>query len=584
MFSSDFQQVSPEEAILQPNTVRTKTSYIPAQIAVAGFRGSDSKDKARLWLWISSSLVLAILLLLATQVAVAAWVRPLEGSGNFHTMIDVYNRWRSDGNLDVILLFSVANSEVKFISQSSKYKGSLRITAELEGTDGTKVSGEKTVTLLAHHPDDLNSVTLQQVFPLILSNVTSRQGRIYCVVEDLHTKREGLYNVIKNKRARSEAAGDWEAPEPRRRTTHLSVNDPIFMAHAPSDLQDETGTLNIEQAAVFHYLHPSRRYGLEQDHLQVYFEVDPPLASRNQETIAQGLRVQVLAKDLEFAMNDTIVFDPDQKQTLASGGVTGIYYELDVNQLPPGAYQLNCAATDAEGRGWVAEFDVIWNLNLLNRHRDELLGEGRTVLRGQQLKDFLDAGQAEQEIMLEAFWNDLDPNPSTSLNESYVEFRRRVAYVRERLGGFGQSGAVDPRGYVFLLLGQPTEIQIESMPLNTSDQEDAYVKVYDRFAPDREGTQIKGFDPTLSDQPWRQEGGIPQDYTYQARRDIHARRTSSRMYQAFELWKYNHSGRHLFPNQYSEQSLGLQFLFVDRNGTGRYVLETSNAYDHGVSK
>jgi hypothetical protein len=160
----------------------------------------------------------------------------------------------------------------------------------------------------------------------------------------------------------------------------------------------------------------------------------------------------------------------------------------------------------------------------------------------------------------------------------------RVAYVREQLGGFGANGAKDPRGQVFLLLGQPSEIQGESMPLNQAQQSDAYVKVYDPFAPDREGTQIRGVDPTLSGQPWRNEGGVSLNYSLQARRDINSRLGGIRLYQAFELWRYNNTSGALFKNPYSDQSLGLGFLFVDRHGHGRYTLETSNAFDMMVTE
>ena len=574
----------PEETVLSIYNIRPRLRHRYGSVAVATpAREDEGGNAARCWCNVIALVLLGLVLLIAVSDATAALVRPLEGSGNFHTVIDVYNRWRDDGKLDVVLLFAVANNEVNFVARNGHYQGLLQITAELRGPDGSVVSGEKTVTLLADHPDEVGSNTLQQVFPLIMQDVSLRSGRIYCRVEDLNQRRRGLYNTVKGKHVRSEAAGDWVVATPRRQTTDLSVNGPIFMAHAPVEIWDSHQTLALEQAAIFDYLHPNRRYGLEQDHLQVYFEIEPPVNSEAG-VIPAGLHVQVLAKDLEFAMYDTISFDDKQHDSLTAGAAVGVFYEMDVNQLPPGAYQLSCAPVDAAGRGWVAEFDVMWNLATLSRHRDELLGEGRTVLRGQELKDFLHVGQAEQEVMLEAFWTKLDPDPSTLLNEVYVDFRRRVAYVIEHLGGFDKSGAVDPRGHIFLLLGQPGEIKVESMPMNASDQEDAFVKIYDRYSPDREGTQIKGSDPSGSQNvsPWTRQGGVQLDYTIQARRDIYARRSSTRMLQAFEIWQYDHAGQHLFPNQYSEQTLGLNFLFVDRNGTGHFVLEQSNAYDVGM--
>jgi GWxTD domain-containing protein len=553
----------------------------------AGIQGAVAVRTAGVWicLWLClASFTFTVLLMLAVTTCDAAWVRPLEGSGNFHTMIDVYNRWRADGTLDVVLLFSINNNEVVFEEENGHYKGKILVTAELQGANGQSVSGERTFVLWARDAQETASNTLQQVFPLILPAVEFRSGVIYCEVEDLRQKRRGILNQVKKLNATSEAAGQWVAQDPRRHDSGLTVHDPIFMAHAPAGLWGADLKIDLEETAVFDYLHPSRRYGVEQDHLQVYFEIEPPSQLSGGKRLPDGLRIEVLAKDLEFALRDTIAIAETQRRVLARDGVVGVLYEMDVNQLPPGAYQLSCAATDAEGRGWVAEFDVIWNLAALTRHRDELLGEGRTVFFGDALDEFLAAGQVEQEVMLQKFWEDQDPDPMSPVNEVYREFRLRVAYVREHLGGFGAHGAKDPRGQIFLLLGPPSEKQIEAMPLNQSQQSDAYVKVYDPFAPDREGTQIRGVDPTLSGQPWRNEGGVPLDYSLQARRDINSRLGSVRLYQAFELWKYNNTGGALFKNPYSDQSLGLGFLFVDRHGNGRYTLETSNAFDMMVTE
>jgi GWxTD domain-containing protein len=330
---------------------------------------------------------------------------------------------------------------------------------------------------------------------------------------------------------------------------------------------------------VFPYLHPNRRYGVEQDHLQLFFEVSPPTAGGGRAAAQAGLFVQILAKDLEFALRDTIVFDERRLATLGAGLTAGVFYELDVNDLPPGAYQLSCAPANAQGHGWVAEFDVIWHIGALNRHGDELQGEGRTVFHGDDLDAFLDAGQAEREVMLEQFWSEQDPEPETPTNENYVEFRRRVAHVRRHLGGFGRSGAIDPRGTIYILLGKPDEIQIEAMPLNTSDLEDATVRVHDKYAPVRPGTQAKGSDPLGTqgrDPQARGTGGVPMDYSYRVHREIDAKRREVGRNMAFELWKYHHAGDQLFPNLYSNQALGLNFLFVDRTGTGQYVLESTN--------
>jgi hypothetical protein len=108
--------------------------------------------------------------------------------------------------------------------------------------------------------------------------------------------------------------------------------------------------------------------------------------------------------------------------------------------------------------------------------------------------------------------------------------------------------------------------------------------VFDRFAPDRPGTEAKGANTEGAE--WmtgitKNKSGVPSEPGRQALREISSRRQTVEREKAFELWRYNHAGRQLFPNVYTSQNLGLSFLFVDRTGTGTYVLETSNARRSG---
>lgn len=514
----------------------------------------------------------------------AAWVRPLEGVGNFHSRIDVCNRWRADDLVDVVLLFSVANRELTFIRRDGRLQGELQVTAELQGTDGTTVSRTRQVHLLTTGSVAASSGTLYQVFSLLLPGVSAHSGQVVCRLMDENRRRGGLLNLIKRRQALSEAEGDWEAVPRQRDPEGLYLGDPIFLSGAPVDFWREEAPLarELERTILWEHLHPNRRYGLEQDRLQVYFEIEAPLAGGARQACAAGLYLQVLARDLDFALRDTIRFDALRLGQLAGGHRTGLCYELDINQLPAGCYLLSCGPANARGHGWLAEFDVIWNLETLYRPQDELLGEGRTVLLGPARAEFLAAGQAARGILLEEFWAAHDPDLETEINEGYLEFRRRVSYVRRKYGGFGASGAVDPRGRIYVLLGPPEDIQSEAMPLNATDLEDAFVKVFDRYAPDRPGTVIKGGRSQGTDghRPGG-EGWIPMPHTHQSRREIAARRRNIGRMQSFELWKYNHAGHSLFPNQFSQQSLGLRFLFVDRTGTGSYVLESSNAWELG---
>lgn len=516
---------------------------------------------------------ISAVVLLAAAPAAGALLRPLEGAGNFHSVVDVVNRHEEDGSVSVVLLISVANREVTFAKKKGRLTGRLQVEATLEGDDGSVVSKQTKVDLRTQNAEQAASPTVYQILPLVLPGVRATSGRLTIELLDTQRERPGLLSMVKQRRwARSQIAADWSAPAAAREPEALAVGDPVFLAKAPIALWAggaRAGGEAPERSRLTDHLHPNRRYGLEQERLQVYFEVEPPLQGGGAAAARDGLFVQVLAKDLEFAVRDTLRLDPPQLAALNAGGTTGIYYEMSVKDLPPGAYQLSVAPGNREGRPWLAEFDVVWSLDSLRRFGDELLGEGRTILAGDELKAFELAGAAEREDILERFWQDRDPDPDTALNEAFLDFRRRVSYVREFLGGFNASGAVDPRGRIFLWLGPPDEISKTVLPLNQTDQREAVIQVYDNYAPEREGTSIKG------------RSGIPIETTRQSRRELATGHSRIWREKGFELWNYNHAGRQLFPNPYSGQNLGLRFLFVDRTGNGDWVLDSTNAMDIG---
>ena len=518
--------------------------------------------------------------LLSPTIAAAAWVAPVEGGGNFSMHVDAVNRWRDDRRLDVMVLVAVANSDLQFHEENGRLTGGVKLEVELRGPDD-QVSRKKRIyrTDLAH-PDDALSGTLYQVFGLVLEDVPFRYGRLVCTVSDPQQGKEG---VLSRERAMSEAVADWYAEQSPRPEASVAVGDPFFMANAPLNTWNPNVAATTEEGGGFlqDYMHPARRYGLEEDHLQVFLPIWPALSATGPGDLPAGLRVQVTSQDLSIALEDTIVFDQRGLNVLRAGRPAGVVYELDVNLLPEGSYRLAIAPLDGQGRGVLSGFDVAWTLGAIGRHRDRIIGEGRTVLRDRALAEFEAASLPEKERLLDAFWAALNPDPESPVNEVYLEFQYRVAYANRLLGGFGPHGAEDPRGEVFILLGPPDEVRREVVPLNELDQEDAMVQVFNKWAPDRDGSWAKGSNPTTGRQarmPWHSQGGVPMPYSEKANRQIQLSQGSATSQFGFELWRYQQGGQPLFPNIYSADALGKRFLFVDRTGTGKYELRTTNTF------
>ncbi len=526
------------------------------------------------------TLLPALAAILVVPAGAPAAVRPLTGHGNFSAAVDVVNRWRSDDQLDVLVLVEVANADVAFLELDGGLQGRLRLEASIESLDGRVVTAKRPIRTAQLSSAEAGSQTLFQSFGLVLEDVPFRSGRITVEVYDVNERKEGFLNQMRKQSRVSSAAGAWAAWEEPRAAGGISLEDPLFLAHAP--LADWRPGATVKEAAgwLHDYMHPSRRYGLEQDRLQVFVPVWPQLGGVPLEADSLGLLVTVASLDLDFALRDTIDFDNTGRGALAAGRPAGLVYELDVNLLPEGSFLLSLAPLDRRGRGAVIEFDVVWRLSALARRPEQLRGEGRTIFQGTELDGFLAASAAEQEAQLTLFWDGVNPDPESPINEAYLEFQYRLAFVREFLGGFDEYGALDARGEVFLALGMPDEVKTQHMPQSFRDQDDARINVYERFAPDREGTMTRGNSGSIDVGPYSAADAIPQPWSHRAENQRQVTQQRATHLYGFELWEYNNGGKPFWQSRFTDSSMGQRYLFVDRNGSGDYFLESSNVI-HG---
>lgn len=532
------------------------------------------------------ALVLAILAFAASWAfppgAFAALMQPLDGRGNFHTYVDVVNRWRADDHLDVVALVSVVNADLTTQDEDGDLVARFRVEVTMTSPDGREVTRTRQVRTRALSRADAGSRSLRQVCGVILPDVPFRSGRISCTVYDVNRRREGLLNQLRSSEARSEAYGEWYADAGPRPVSGLALDDPLYLVHAPLAAWNPESAADPSETGglLGDYVHPGRIYGLEQDRLQVVIPVWPPAGGVTRPEDLAGLRLQVVSADGIYALTDSIAFDQRGTNALEAGRPAYLFYELDVNRLPAGTYRLSAGPLGGQGRGLVSGFSVVWELGALAREQDVVQGEGFTVFSGDARERFLRASPTDRQIMLDDFWRKLDPDPADAINPVQVEFQYRIAYVQQFLGGFGPQGASDSRGEVFLLLGAPDEIEREPVPLNYRDQDDARVKVYDRFTPDRPGSTAKGAAPegTVVTSPYATIGGVPLDspVSRSAERDRTEMMHRAGRDHGFELWKYDNGGKPLFVSRLSGKGMGQRFLFVDADGTGNYRLESSN--------
>lgn len=510
----------------------------------------------------------ALAVVAAAASAAAALVRPLDGAGGFAVSLDYANLPVDDGATDVLLLFSVPNDGLHFREQGGGgLSGSLSLEATLVDGDGESHVRRETLALAVRTRGEAASPTVYQVFTLRLPAIRAASGMLRCRLEDLAAPRDGDGRSA----AVAFVEGEWYRETAPSDLRGLWLHAPLFLSGAPRPGAGAgpvtAARLRGDRLAMF--LHPNRRYGIEQERLQVTFEAEAVgIGPADLGRLPRTLLMQVLARDLDYVVRDTLDLGLDPATFAGAGGVATVTWDYDVNRLPPGSYQLSCAPLDGWGNAWVAEFDVIWSLQAITRPAGDTETMGRLVLLGDRREAFLAAGRSGREAILAEFWDELDPDPATAGNEALEEYKQRVSYVNRYLGGMGRAGPIDDRGLVYVLLGPPDEVEKQDVPANALDFEDALSRVHDSFLPANEGLVMR-------------DQYTDTEQSTLAVRERLDRATSQEKYKAFELWKYQGRGRPLFPNQYSSKPLGLNFLFLARLGGGFYTLESTNAHTQG---
>ncbi len=520
--------------------------------------------------WILPTALLA--LLLAVGAADAALVRPWEGGGDFSFALDVAERPHGADTVDLVLQVSVPNANLSFHEEwGGGQRGKLTARASLRTAAGT-VSREVELDLVARNREDATAQTAYQVFTLTLPGITARSGRLRCELRDLEAGRVLRLSDDDADDPASVLEEDWFGDESRQAGHGLWLGGPLFLSGAPRQeiaASGKDGALP-EQSLLVEFLHPNRRYGLEQSNLQVVFDVEAlDLTRENADHLPRHLLMQLISTELDYALRDTLALDLEPVDFVTRGGLAEIAWEYDVNDLPPGTYQLSCAPLDGFGNAWVTEFDVFWSLQSFARPSDEQFLIGNMVLLGDRRDAFMRAGPSGRAAILAKFWSENDPDPETPGNEGRAEFMRRMSYVERFYGGFGRSGPVDDRGMIYLMLGPPDEIQQQVIPINSRNFYDAIDRVYNAFLSTSYGDMM--YD-AYSDE----------EQTIQSVRKKLDRINSIERFKSFELWIYNQNGNQLFRNPYSGMPLGLRFLLLARLGGGAYHLEMTNAWEKGM--
>jgi GWxTD domain-containing protein len=485
----------------------------------------------------------------------AALLFPATGGGDFIYTLDIVSSAGDDNLLDLDFIFSIPNREINFTeTEDGSFDGRVGVSIHLLSNELEVANKHINIKTATNNAGELISQTLQQVFSINLNAVKPGDYEVITVIRDLN---------------REVSSKDESSPWAQSTSSinlllgfeseGLVLSDPTFLCGMAMNYFD------CHNHDISAFYHPNRCYGAEEKFLQVRFSAKGII-----EEVDNYVLIQISDSAQFVAFRDTIVIDSIISKDLHLGRTIDLNYELDISKFKSGEYLLSCAAMSGNGNCWVTVFSVDYSMPTENLPADVLESVGRLLFPDTELVDFLEGNYSKRLSEVKSFWNNSVPEKPGSGSHLLKEFERRINYVVKRYGGFTRFGPEEDRGLVYLLLGEPDELQQQVVPLNGDDFEDAVSRVFDPWTPERHGSSAKdGF-------------GIPIIKSSEVQAELRQRVNSFGFENAHELWLYDSGGWQLSPNQFSGNSMGLRFLFVDRSGTGMYSLELTNAWKSSI--
>ena len=499
--------------------------------------------------------LLTLIAMVTAVLTVAAGTVRAEATahGDFEFSLDTASFRIDDGMSLQEVYIRVANPHLRFKENDGKLETLLRLSIQIKDDDGNRVA-KQSEDVKVHVEDQAQARNPLQFVTIIKRfKLTPGQYSLSVALEDRYAPKITVVGMAK---------GDHK--------TATVSKFPLEVSAYPVEtitLSDAKFLWELERTddKLIQHPNPSRMYGLHRDSLQVYVEayVTPEVAN------AAPLEMDLLILDEN---GETMVESsvPLPRITGADKLLTvPLVIREDLNRVPAGSYTLYLNAGQGAqllARVRCGKFSVAWDMRTWEISRRDLLAEARFLLDPKEFQGFASRPIGEQEQILNAMWKEVDPDPTTGVNESYEIFVERLNYVNAKYSDY-QTGFYTDRGLIYLKYGPPDEFIQEVVPVNRGALSDAMEKVYDRFH-------------TVD---FSNSGGR-QGYKRPARNIVVDPRRISQVGEggevapAFELWVYNERGKPLLEKHMSlDAEIGMRFFFVDRDGYGRYMLESSSS-------
>lgn len=451
----------------------------------------------------------------------------------------------------------IPNSELRFEEAHGRLRSKVRVFVRIADLEGKEIISD------TRDMEFFEETKRRSASPLFFQTIIKRYHidagsyELSYAIEDLLAREVSISGIVKGKN-KTGAVRRYRLDLPEIYRETASFSEALF---AWSVDQTEHGTE--------YHPNPPRVYGLYKDTLLVYFELYLP----DEMARAQSFEfVTEIANMSGEVVKSTALSLPNPRPLLAGEDEASRTYPIvireDLTEITAGSYSLYVRfrlGGKTMSRVRSGKFSVAWDLRTWELPRREYLAEARFLLGDREFDEFATLGLGEQEATITKLWQSYDPSPETEANEAHDMFLVRLAYANSHYADH-EAAVFSPRGQIYLRYGPPDDFIEDVIPLNRETLREAMEIVEDPYHPmNFTSSTLKTYGLTATKNVLIDPRNISQ-----------ARPGDNQGY-PYELWIYHGMGNPLLErDRTSEMDVGMRYLFTDREGFGRYKLETSS--------
>jgi GWxTD domain-containing protein len=350
----------------------------------------------------------------------------------------------ADSSYVVEVYFRVCNDGLQFIKYPDGYRATADLSVVLRDGRSEQIAGD-TYRVKLYSPTYAGTVSIDSCRTQVVA-FRAREGGFRMLL--------GLYD--RDSRSRGLAEADLSIPSLRDRP---ALSDLEFL---------EPGQGFYEGLRRAYGPKVRRIYSADRDSIAFYYEVYHG-GTVDSLTVVETVTGPGGRKLWEASRPSVGKGAVAHLSALPGDSLRGGRCMLEVELKTPDGKQVASRSKDFEIRGETFHLD---------KDLDEAVAVLTYIATSSELDAFVKASEGERKRLWEEFWREKDPTPGTPRNEYLEEHLRRFRYSNERFGVPLTPGWKTDRGRIYILYGEPDEI--ESYPFEMGRKPTEIWTYYDK--------------------------------------------------------------------------------------------------------